>query len=368
MQVVGTTIGNLFVKSGNFEPLVFKPSAAFLLAGKMLLCFSKFALVSSCISVILKSFSLGSDKQVLQAHIHTNRLISLFKWSYVFLFCKYRNEILSAWCFGNSYLADFAFYLTVYTALNTLLELRHEKPSICDRCKLWNGKTILRVLGFEVRKLRALLKEIGIGYFKAADSELQSLGIDISKPCCCFLLLQCCKRFSLRIVVIALTCEHTLFLALTEKVVVHKPSATEMPCQQIGLRLVRVQSELVCTILPWPPTRCAPAFWLPTTPAAPIWKARAFRGSNGISIWGLNLFSTGLTLQKAKDCGFNARSTEFTDWQKASFIESGNTKTTCRIVYDGDSREVLGAQLISDYDVSMGAAYVLPGHSGAYHH
>ena len=52
MQIVGTTIGNLFVKSGNFKPLVFKPSAAFLLAGKMSLCFSKFTLVSSCISVI----------------------------------------------------------------------------------------------------------------------------------------------------------------------------------------------------------------------------------------------------------------------------------------------------------------------------
>ena len=35
-------------------------------------------------------------------------------------------------------------------------------------------------------------------------------------------------------------------------------------------------------------------------------------------------------------------------------MESGNTKTTCRIVYDAQSREVLGAQLISDYDVSMG--------------
>ena len=52
MQIVCTAISNLFVKSGNFEPLVFKPSAAFLLAGKMPLCFSKFALVSSCISVI----------------------------------------------------------------------------------------------------------------------------------------------------------------------------------------------------------------------------------------------------------------------------------------------------------------------------
>lgn len=248
MQVVGTTIDNLFVKSGNFEFLVFKPSATFLLTRKMPLCFSKFALVSSCVSVILKNFSLGSDKQVLQAHIHTNRLISLFKRSYVFLFCKYRNEILSAWCFGNSCLADLSLYLTVYTALDTLLELRYEKPSTCDRCKLWDGKTILGVLGFELRKLRALLKEIGIGCLKAADSELQSLGIDIFKPCCCFLLLQCGKRFSLRIVVIALTGELILFLALTEKVVVHKPSATEMPCQQIGLRLVRVQSELVCSV------------------------------------------------------------------------------------------------------------------------
>ena len=52
MQVVGTTIGNLFVKFGNFELLVFKPSTPFLLTGKMLLCFSKFALVSSCVSVI----------------------------------------------------------------------------------------------------------------------------------------------------------------------------------------------------------------------------------------------------------------------------------------------------------------------------
>lgn len=39
MKIVCTAIGNLFVKFGNFEPLVFKPSAAFLLTGKMSLCF-----------------------------------------------------------------------------------------------------------------------------------------------------------------------------------------------------------------------------------------------------------------------------------------------------------------------------------------
>ena len=46
--------------------------------------------------------------------------------------------------------------------------------------------------------------------------------------------------------------------------------------------------------------------------------------------------------------------TEFTDWQKAGFIESGNTKTTVRIVYDAKTRVIVGAQLMSDYDVSMG--------------
>ena len=248
MQIVGTTIGNLFVKSGNFELLVFKPSAAFLLTGKMLLCFSKFALVSSCVSVILESFSLRSDKQVLQAHIHTNRLISLFKWSYVFFFCKYRNEILSAWCLGNSYLTYFAPYLTMDTALDTIFELWYENPVACDRGKLWHGETVLRPFGFEVRELSSLLKEIGIGCFKATESELQCLGVYLFKPCGVFLLLQASENLGLRIVVVAFSSEPILFLTLIEKVIVHKTSATEMPCQQIGLRLVRVQSELVCSV------------------------------------------------------------------------------------------------------------------------
>src|SRR5574344_942164 len=240
MQIVSTTIGNLIVKSGNFELLVFKPSASFLLTRKMLLCFGKFTLVSSCVSVILESFSIGSDKQVLQSHIHSNGSVGLYKRCCVFFFREYGNEILTAWCLGNSYLADFTFYLTVYTALDTLLELGYEKPATCDRCKLRDGETIFGVLGFEVRKLRTLLKEIGIGYFKTADSELQSLGIDIFKPCGCFLLLQCGKSLGLFVIIIAFTSKLILLFALIEKVIIRKPSATEMPCQQIGLCLVRV--------------------------------------------------------------------------------------------------------------------------------
>ena len=59
------------------------------------------------------------------------------------------------------------------TALDTLFELGYEKPVACDRGKLWHGETVLRPFGLEVRELSSLLKEIGIGCFKATESELQ---------------------------------------------------------------------------------------------------------------------------------------------------------------------------------------------------
>ena len=248
MQVVCTAISNLLVEPGNFEFLVFKPSTAFLLMGKMLLCLCKAALVSSCVSVILKSFSLGSDKQIFQPHIHANRLVGLCERCSIFLFREYGNEILATWCLRNSHLTDFTFYLAVYTALDTPFELGDKKPIVGDMGKLWNGETIFGVLGFEVRKFRTLLKEIGIGYFKTADSKLQGLRIYFFKPCCCSLLLQCGKRFSLRILVIALTSEPILLLTLIEKVVVHKARTSEVPCHQFGLFPARVQSELECSV------------------------------------------------------------------------------------------------------------------------
>ena len=77
------------------------------------------------------------------------------------------------------------------------------------------------------------------------------------------------------------------------------------------------------------------------------------QGSNGISIWGYNMLSTGLTLTKAKKLGINAVATDFEDLQKPAFIEKNNT-VKIRIVYDADSRVVLGAQMASGYDISMG--------------
>ena len=78
------------------------------------------------------------------------------------------------------------------------------------------------------------------------------------------------------------------------------------------------------------------------------------QGSNGISIYGLNMVSTGLTLEKARRLGFDAVVTEYTDNQKPEFMEHGNFPITIKIVYDKDSRRILGAQLASTEDISMG--------------
>lgn len=248
MQIISAAVRNLLVKSGNFELLVFKPSAAFLLAGKMPLRPCKAALIFSCVSVILKSFSVGSYKQVFQPHIHANRLVCPNKRGLIFFLCKHRDEIFAAWSFGYSHLADFAFYLTVYTTLDTLLEFGYEKPSSCNGGKLRNGETVFGVLGLEVGELRTLLEEIGIGHFKAADCELQCLRVHLFKPCCSLLLLQSCQRLGLHVIVIAFACKPILLFTLIEKVIVHETGTAEMPCQQIGLCLIGVQSELICPV------------------------------------------------------------------------------------------------------------------------
>ena len=78
------------------------------------------------------------------------------------------------------------------------------------------------------------------------------------------------------------------------------------------------------------------------------------QGSNAISIYDLKLVSTGLSEQKAKQLGMDVLSTSFEDLQKATFIETTNPKVNIKIVYDAKTRVILGAQMASTYDVSMG--------------
>ena len=78
------------------------------------------------------------------------------------------------------------------------------------------------------------------------------------------------------------------------------------------------------------------------------------QGSNGINIYDLKMVSTGLTLEKAKAAGYNAVETGFNDLQKPEFIKHNNHEVAIRIVFDKDTRVILGAQLASHEDISMG--------------
>ena len=78
------------------------------------------------------------------------------------------------------------------------------------------------------------------------------------------------------------------------------------------------------------------------------------QGSNGISIYGYNMVSTGLTFKGASAAGFDAAHTDFEDLQKPGFVTEDNHQVKIRIVYDQTTRRVLGAQLASFQDISMG--------------
>jgi NADPH-dependent 2,4-dienoyl-CoA reductase/sulfur reductase-like enzyme len=78
------------------------------------------------------------------------------------------------------------------------------------------------------------------------------------------------------------------------------------------------------------------------------------QGSNGICIYGYKMVSTGLNLKAAEKAGFTPLYTQFEDTQKPGFIKEDNHKVKIRIVYDKKTRRVLGAQMASYQDISMG--------------
>jgi len=78
------------------------------------------------------------------------------------------------------------------------------------------------------------------------------------------------------------------------------------------------------------------------------------QGSNGICIFGYKMVSTGLNLAAAQKAGYEAAYTDYEDLQKPAFIEHDNHKVKIRIIYDKPSRRILGAQMASFQDISMG--------------
>lgn len=78
------------------------------------------------------------------------------------------------------------------------------------------------------------------------------------------------------------------------------------------------------------------------------------QGSNGINIYDLKMVSTGLSEEKAKRLGLDVLSTSYEDLQKPAFMEHDNYPVKIKIVYDAKTRVILGCQMASKYDISMG--------------
>ncbi len=77
------------------------------------------------------------------------------------------------------------------------------------------------------------------------------------------------------------------------------------------------------------------------------------QGSSGICIYDLKMVSTGLTVQKAKGYGIETEITSFKDLQKPAFMEDvPNGEVEVKIVYRKDNRQIVGCQMLSEYDMS----------------
>jgi len=83
-------------------------------------------------------------------------------------------------------------------------------------------------------------------------------------------------------------------------------------------------------------------------------QSQGVQGSNGIQIYNYKMWSTGLCLAKAKSAGFDAVCVDYKDTQKYAFMSGQNDEVQLRIVYDTKTRRILGTQMASFQDVSMG--------------
>ncbi len=76
------------------------------------------------------------------------------------------------------------------------------------------------------------------------------------------------------------------------------------------------------------------------------------QGSNAIHIYGLTLTSTGLNTAAAHLNGFETDSVTVTDTIKADFMPT-NDDVTLKIVWDKKTLKILGAQIMSDRDITL---------------
>ncbi len=79
---------------------------------------------------------------------------------------------------------------------------------------------------------------------------------------------------------------------------------------------------------------------------------KGVQGSNAIHIYGLTLTSTGLNTAGSQLAGYNIDSVSVTDTIRADFMPE-NYEVTIKIVWDKDTLKILGAQIMSEYDITL---------------
>ncbi len=77
------------------------------------------------------------------------------------------------------------------------------------------------------------------------------------------------------------------------------------------------------------------------------------QGSNAVSVLGLNLVSTGLSVAKAQEIGKDVTYSDVSDLQRAAYV-GGKYAVDFRVVFEKETRRIVGAQVASEQDVSMG--------------
>ncbi|MEG1094342.1 FAD-dependent oxidoreductase [Lactococcus sp.] len=85
-----------------------------------------------------------------------------------------------------------------------------------------------------------------------------------------------------------------------------------------------------------------------------VLESAGVQGSNGISIFGYNMTSTGFSVKAAQKFGLEVAYTDFEDKQKAWFLHENNDTVKIRIVYEKSSRRIVGAQMASYGEIIAG--------------
>ena len=83
-------------------------------------------------------------------------------------------------------------------------------------------------------------------------------------------------------------------------------------------------------------------------------KYRGTQGTSGLYLFGYKIGSTGVTENSAPHFGLNVKTVYIEDNYRPEFMPT-TEKVQMKLVYDADTKVILGGQLMSKYDITQSA-------------